>query len=94
LLFTDKPQPVTQTLIHGDFTIDNVLVHDGEISGVIDWSEGAFGDSRCDAALAIRPKPNVFQDYLDVDIFFEGYGEKILTDDDFTYFAEGFYEFF
>lgn len=61
---------------------------------MIDWSGGAFGEPRCDAALAIRPKPRVFQDQLDVDIFFEGYGEKILTEDDFTYFAEGLYEFF
>lgn len=86
--------PIAPTLIHGDFTIDNVLVHDGKISGVIDWSGGAFGDPRYDVSLAVRPKPNAFQDRLDLDIFFKGYGKELITCDDFTYFADGLYEFF
>ena len=66
----------THKLIHGDFTIDNVLIQDGEITGIIDWGSAAFGDPRFDVALAIRPKPNAFQEAIDKEIFFEGYGEK------------------
>lgn len=93
-LMADKPQPITQTLIHGDFTIDNVLVHEGKVTGVIDWSGGGFGDPRYDVSLAIRSNPNAFQDQTDRDTFFEGYGKQIITDEDYTYFADGLYEFF
>jgi aminoglycoside phosphotransferase (APT) family kinase protein len=92
-LMTHKPNPIAQTLIHGDFTIDNVLVHDGRITGVIDWSGGAFGDPRYDLSLAIRPKPNAFQNRCDIDSFFAGYGKRPITDQDFAYFV-GLYEFF
>ena len=89
-----KPEPVKATLIHGDFTIDNVLVRDGAVVGVIDWSGAAFGDPRYDAALAIRPKPNAFQDAHDVALFYEAYGRLRLTIQDYRYFEEGLYAFF
>ena len=90
----NKPKEYKQTLIHGDFTIDNVLVNNGKITGVIDWSGGAYGDPRYDVSLAIRPKPNAFEDEIDKEIFFEGYGDKIVDDDDYDYFVKGLYEFF
>ncbi len=90
----EKPKEYKQTLIHGDFTIDNVLVSNGIITGVIDWSSGAYGDPRCDVSLAIRPKPNAFVKEIDKQIFFEGYGSKIIDHDDYDYFANGLYEFF
>lgn len=89
-----RPTPGPSTLIHGDFTIDNILVRDGNIVGVIDWSNGAFGDPRYDAALAIRPKRNAFQHESDVLTFFKGYGQKPITKEEYTYFANGLYEFF
>jgi aminoglycoside phosphotransferase (APT) family kinase protein len=90
----NRPEEVKQALIHGDFTIDNVLVHEGRIVKVIDWSGGAFGDPRYDAALAIREKPHAFQTEEDKDIFFAGYGERILSTEEERYFADGIYEFF
>jgi aminoglycoside phosphotransferase (APT) family kinase protein len=83
-----------QTLIHGDCTIDNVLVHEGIITGVIDWSGGAFGDPRYDVCLAVRPKPNIFQTAEDYNAFFAGYGEKIINDQDYEYYENGLYAFF
>lgn len=91
---TNKPSMAKQALIHGDFTIDNVLVSNGVISGIIDWSGGANGDPRYDLSLAIRPKPNLFENNLDREIFFEGYGEKILNNKEYDYFANGLNEFF
>ncbi|WP_419881233.1 phosphotransferase family protein [Peribacillus sp. B-H-3] len=90
----NQPKDYNQTLIHGDFTIDNVLVSHGVITGVIDWGYGAFGDPRFDVSLAIRPKRNAFENEIDKQIFFEGYGGKIITDNDYDYFANGLYEFF
>ncbi|RXZ79796.1 aminoglycoside phosphotransferase family protein [Paenibacillaceae bacterium] len=88
-----KPNEVDQTLIHGDCTIDNFLVCEGRIAGMIDWSGGAFGDPRYDVALAIRAKPNIFQSNKDHDAFFDGYGDMIISDEESNYFANGLYAF-
>ncbi|MBD2846569.1 phosphotransferase [Paenibacillus sp. IB182496] len=93
-LISKKPAVFEQTLIHGDCTIDNFLVHEGRISGIIDWSGGAHGDPRYDVSLAIRPKPNVFQSSKDHRAFFDGYGKKIITDEEYEYFEDGLYAFF
>ncbi len=93
-LKNNRPADVGQTLIHGDSTVDNFLVHEGRISGIIDWSGGAHGDPRYDVSLAIRPDPGIFQSAQDHDAFFDGYGEKIITDEEYEYFADGLYDFF
>ncbi|MGE5704595.1 MAG: phosphotransferase family protein [Clostridia bacterium] len=93
-LHVNRPRPITNTLIHGDFTVDNVLVKNGEISAIIDWSGGAWGDPRYDLALAIRPKRNLFETSEDRDAFFAGYGCKMISEEEYEYFAEGLYEFF
>ncbi len=89
-----KPKIIQQTFIHGDFTIDNVLVQNRKISGVIDWSAGALGDPRYDVALAVRPKPHVFETEQDERIFYEGYGVKLIDQNEYNYFKNGLYEFF
>ena len=90
----NHPAPVQQTLVHGDFTVDNVLIHNRDVAAVIDWSGGAYGDPRYDAALAIRPKECAFHTDADSRVFFEGYGKNILGSGDYEYFADGLYEFF
>lgn len=89
----NRPSNRKQTLIHGDLTIDNILVHNGVVTGIIDWSGGAFGDPRYDVSLAIRPKPDVFEWEGDKASFFEGYGDRILTERDYDYFLN-LYEYF
>ncbi|MBU3570602.1 aminoglycoside phosphotransferase family protein [Priestia aryabhattai] len=79
-------------LIHGDYTIDNVLVHDCQIAAVIDWSGGALGDARYDIALAVRLEDGIFTG-KERAAFFKGYG-KGLSQGEFCYFAEGLYKFF
>ncbi|MGH2550867.1 MAG: phosphotransferase family protein [Thermomicrobiales bacterium] len=44
------PDAVGQQLLHCDFHPLNVLVNDGQVSGVIDWSNAASGDPRLDVA--------------------------------------------
>ncbi len=89
----NRPADVPPTLVHGDFTLDNVLVAGSAISGVIDWSGGDWGDPRYDLALAIRPEPEAFGNQADAHAFFEGYGSQPLSDDEYRYF-NGLYEFF
>ncbi len=92
-IMANRPSNRKQTLIHGDLTVDNVLVHNGVVTGIIDWSGGAFGDPRYDVSLAIRQKPNIFEWESDKLFFFEGYGGSILTKGDYNYFIK-LYEYF
>lgn len=87
----EKPVPCEQTLIHGDCTIDNVLVLNGKVHMFIDLAGAAYGDPRYDIALAIRSIRNN-QDM--VNAFFKGYRLRIITAEEFAYFDEGLYEFF
>ncbi|MGD6873309.1 phosphotransferase family protein [Sutcliffiella horikoshii] len=89
----NRPNNMKHCLIHGDLTVDNVLVHNGVVTGIIDWSGGTYGDPRYDISLAIRPKPDVFEWERDKKSFFEGYGGSILTEGDYDYFLN-LYEYF
>ena len=89
-----KPTSYVSTLIHGDFTIDNVLVSAGEITGVIDWGRGDFGDPRYDAALAVQPRTNIFDERVDKELFFKGYGDNIIDKNIYDFYVNGLYEFF
>lgn len=87
------PAPTTPALIHGDYTLDNVLAADGQISGLIDWFGGALGDPRYDLALATQPCDEAFQQPEDLEAFYAGYGGPRLAPEDADYFV-GLYEFF
>ncbi|MBX7081665.1 MAG: aminoglycoside phosphotransferase family protein [Nannocystaceae bacterium] len=54
-LVRDRPSHAPETLIHGDFTLDNVIVDGDAISGVIDWGGAGPGDPRYDVTLALGP---------------------------------------
>ena len=84
-----RPLPVSEVLIHGDYTIDNVMVDAGRIVGVIDWSGGDVGDPRYDLALATRPqKPeSAFLDEDDFAAFYAGYAGEQLTQDENKWFS-------
>jgi len=89
-----RPLPIPFTLIHGDFTVDNVLILEGKVTGIIDWAGGGLGDPRYDLALAIRPKKTgLFHTLQDRQAFFEGYGLSDLSEFDYEYFVN-LYEFF
>jgi aminoglycoside phosphotransferase (APT) family kinase protein len=89
-----RPDPVPPVLIHGDFTVENVLIWEGRVTGVIDWAGGGPGDPRYDLALAIRPKETgLFQTLEDRHAFFEGYGMAGLSEPEYDYFVN-LYEFF
>lgn len=67
------PPPEVRTFIHGDFTLDNVLLGDGRVTGVIDWSGCGAGDPRFDIALALATSPELVLQPADHEAFFSGY---------------------
>ena len=84
------PNPVKQTMIHGDCTTDNVLIIDGIASMFIDVSAMTVGDPRYDISLAIRK----FKDNEEfIKAFYTGYTRYKVTTEEHT-FNEGLYEFF
>ncbi|MGM9920221.1 MAG: phosphotransferase family protein [Bhargavaea sp.] len=89
----ERPVIEGECLIHGDCTVDNVMVKDGKLTGIIDWSGGTSGDPDYDIALAVRPKPEIFSWPGDRDLFFEAYGKSI-SQETYRYYADGLYEFY
>ena len=89
----DMPAAVPPALIHGDFTLDNTLVEHGAITGVVDWSGGAWGDPRYDLALALKPEKEAFRARADTDAFLAGYEGRKLTTREARYFVR-LYDFF
>ena len=87
----NQPQPVPQALIHGDCTIDNVLVKDDKVYAFIDLAGVAHGDPRYDLALATR---SIQSNSLLVEAFYEGYDSTPISIEEFKYFNGGLYEFF
>lgn len=49
--------PEVRQLVHGDFGSNNVLVHQGRVSGIIDWSEALVGDGLYDVANILFWRP-------------------------------------
>ncbi|MFZ3578761.1 phosphotransferase [Virgibacillus sp. DJP39] len=90
-LQSTKLLPVQQTMIHGDCTTDNVLVVAGRVRLFIDVSAMTVGDPRYDESLAIRGfADNAFLKQS----FYEGYTRYKVSEEEFTYFEAGLYEFF
>jgi hygromycin-B 4-O-kinase len=48
---------IARRLVHGDFGSNNVLVADGRITGLIDWSEAMWGDPLYDLANILFWRP-------------------------------------
>jgi aminoglycoside 3'-phosphotransferase-2 len=68
-------------LVHGDFTLDNVIVDTSGVCGAIDWSAAGRGDPGYDIALALLPARGVELGPRDVSAFLAGYGGSDLPDD-------------
>ena len=89
------PPTTPEVLIHGDYTIDNVLVDDNRITGIIDWGRGDMGDRRYDLVLATRPQgpEAVFLEEVDFTAFYTGYAGERMTESEYKWFY-GLYEYF
>jgi aminoglycoside phosphotransferase (APT) family kinase protein len=68
-----RPLPVPETLIHGDLSLDNVLIDEQGELHFIDWADGGPGDPRHDVALALQTKPELELSAKVLEAFFAGY---------------------
>lgn len=67
----DALRPVETVFIHGDLQITHVFVEDDEVTGIIDWSEGAPGDAMFDLAILTLGHEERLEDLL------AGYGQDV-----------------
>ena len=67
-------RPWTPVFVHGDLQVDHVFVAGDEVTGIIDWSEGAQGDALFDLATLTLGHP----DRLDAVV--AGYGTDVDRD--------------
>jgi Ser/Thr protein kinase RdoA (MazF antagonist) len=93
VLEQSRPTTVPERLIHGDPSLDNVLVDDSGAMSLIDWSDGGPGNYRSDIARALRTEPETVLTADELDAFYAGYGEPPLAMDTRRWF-EQLYEFF
>jgi len=89
-LVSNQPESVQEALIHGDCTLDNIMVSGNTITGFIDWCWGDMGDPRYDLVLATTPSLEAFSEKKDFDAFYKGYGEVRLTTSEIKYFQDLF----
>jgi aminoglycoside phosphotransferase (APT) family kinase protein len=67
-------RPWTPVFIHGDLQVDHVFVDGDEVTGIIDWSEGAPGDAHFDLATLTLAQDDHLDDVL------VGYGAGVDVD--------------
>jgi aminoglycoside phosphotransferase (APT) family kinase protein len=49
-----RPEPLTSTVVHGDYRLGNVLVGpDSTVAAILDWEMGAIGDPRADVGYLV-----------------------------------------
>jgi Ser/Thr protein kinase RdoA (MazF antagonist) len=64
-------RPWQPVFVHGDLQVAHVFVDDGEVTGILDWSEGGRGDALYDIAVLTMGHPERLDDVL------RGYGEDV-----------------
>lgn len=71
----NKPNIKYDTFIHGDFHYGNLLWHDNEIIGVLDWEYGGKGFKEQDIAWSciLRPGQKFMDNIEDINDFLKGY---------------------
>lgn len=88
-----QPAAVPETLIHGDLSLDNVLVDEHDELHLIDWAGGGSGDPRLDIALALSTEPELVLSAEMLDAFYAGYGAAPLDENIRDWFVR-LYDFF
>jgi aminoglycoside phosphotransferase (APT) family kinase protein len=88
-----RPAPVPGRLVHGDLSLDNVLIDRSGTLSLIDWSDGDSGDYRTDVALALQTEPETILSERELQAFHAGYQREPLDRGTRRWF-EQLYEFF
>lgn len=45
------PEQSVTALVHGDYRVDNTIVHDGRVAAIVDWELSTIGDPVADVAM-------------------------------------------
>ncbi|GAB3922421.1 hypothetical protein GCM10029976_010860 [Kribbella albertanoniae] len=53
----DRVEGVRSALIHADLGSDHLLVHDGRLTGIIDWTDSEIGDPALDLSWLLNDAP-------------------------------------
>jgi aminoglycoside phosphotransferase (APT) family kinase protein len=93
VLEKSRPEPVPETLIHGDMALDNALVDEAGKLSLVDWAGGGPGDPRIDIALALQTKPELELSAAALAAFFEGYGTAPVDERTRAWFVD-LYDYF
>jgi aminoglycoside phosphotransferase (APT) family kinase protein len=88
-----RPEPIAEVLIHGDVSLDNVLIAPNGNLSLIDWPTGDLGDPRSDIAIALATEPEIHLSGAEIAAFYEAYGGKPMDAPTRKWFV-GLYEFF
>jgi aminoglycoside phosphotransferase len=79
-----RPQPEESVLTHGDYCLPNILVKEGQVTGIVDWGYAGMGDRHRDfAAVAMSIGWNLGEQW--VEPFFEAYGMDALDREKLQY---------
>ncbi|WP_089938214.1 phosphotransferase [Candidatus Entotheonella palauensis] len=99
-LVRNKPAEQRRSVVcHGDFHPGNVMIEDGNVTGVIDWSAAAFADPEMDVAATLtvikvaagelEPKLRPFLDTMAA-LYLKVYQESTPIDPDKVLYYEAF----
>jgi aminoglycoside phosphotransferase (APT) family kinase protein len=78
----NPPPPKDIVFVHGDMNTANVLIHENEVSGILDWEFAGMGWREFDLAWILRQRRD-YQNSPDVrDAILEGYTRKAAYDPD------------
>jgi aminoglycoside phosphotransferase (APT) family kinase protein len=68
------PENTSQTFVHGDLNTASVLVHEGRVSGVIDWEFAGLGWREYDLAWLLRARTAFLGTAEEREAVLQGYG--------------------
>ena len=74
-----RPERETRAFTHGDYCLPNILIHNGALSGFIDWGSAGTGDPHRDF---ISAEYSIRRNFGEVWIapFFDAYGRHLLDE--------------
>jgi len=87
------PSATPEVLVHGDMSLDNVLIDDTGKLSLVDCSGVDSGDARYDLALALNAEPETTYVTEEIEAFYAGYGSPKIDNATRRWFLD-LYEFF
>lgn len=82
------PKNVNQTFVHGDLNTASVLVHEGQVSGVIDWEFAGLGWREYDLAWLLRARTAFLGTAEEREAVLQGYSRHASYDPEVLRYCE------